>query len=204
MSRTRSSLFASPRHVDPARGAAARGFTLLELLVTLTVMAMIFAMVLPNLGAFVPAAKLQGSGKQLVRTIDWARSEARIQARRMTLELDLERARWRIVHPPELRLTIDQTEDELMEWAFNWTALEPGVVFGGAGDARSGMATKGTYKLVFDEHGFSNDQLIVLRMPQEPKLVWAVTLRGLTGAVQIFESETGDEPDLPLVEEGAF
>lgn len=182
----------------------AAGFTLMELLVTLTVIALLFALVIPNLGAFVPAARLQGSGKQLLRTIDWARSEARIQARPMTLELDLDHSRWRVVLPPELRLTRDQADEELMEWALDWNQLEPGVKFGTVGDAVHGPAKKGIYRLEFDAHGFSSDQLVVLRMPDEPKLVWALTLRGLTGAVTVFESEDGNEPELQFVQEGAF
>jgi prepilin-type N-terminal cleavage/methylation domain-containing protein len=182
----------------------AAGFTLMEVLVTLTVIALLFALVIPNLGAFVPTARLQGSGKQLLRTIDWARSEARIQARPMALELDLERARWRVVLPPELRLTRDQNEEELMEWSLEWNALESGVVFSAAGDAKHGPAKKGVYRIEFDPHGFSSDQIVVLRMPNEPKLVWALTLRGLTGVVTVFESEEGQEPDLQYVEEGAF
>lgn len=191
-----------PPHRAETRHAA--GFTLMELLVTLTVMAMLFALVLPNLGAFVPTARLQGSGKQLLRTIDWARSEARIQARPMTLELDLDHARWRVVLPPELRLTRDQDEEELMEWALDWNELETGVVFGTVGDAKHGPAKKGVYRLEFDAHGFSSDQIVVLRMPSEPKLVWALTLRGLTGAVTVIEAEDGNEPELQYVEEGAF
>lgn len=181
-----------------------RGFTLLELLVTMTMMALVFAMVVPNLGAFVPGAKLRGSGTQLLRTIDWARSEARIQARRMAIELDLDRARWRVVHPPEMRLTRDQDERDLAEWTFEWTALEDGVVFGGAGDARRGLATKGMYRMEFDEHGFSSDQVIELALSSDPKVLWGLSMRGLTGNTTITESDQGEHPVLNYTEEGAF
>ncbi len=183
----------------------ASGFTLLELLVTMTMIVMVMAMVLPNLGAFVPAAKLQGSGKQILRTIDWVRSEARIQARRMSIEFDLDRARWRVIYPPELRLTRDQDEADVAEWTFaDWTELEQGVIFTGAGDARHGLAKKGPYRMTFDEHGFSSDQLLVLRLATDPLMVWALTMRGLTGSTAVFESEKGEEPELQYVEEGAF
>jgi prepilin-type N-terminal cleavage/methylation domain-containing protein len=119
---------------SPARARTApqraSGFTLLELLVTMTMIVMATAMVLPNLGALVPSAKLEGSGKQILRTIDWVRSEARIQARPMTIEFDLDKARWRMVYPPELRLTRDQDENELAAWSDEWNDLEKGVVFG--------------------------------------------------------------------------
>lgn len=192
---------AMPAHTETQR---ASGFTLLELLVTMTMIVMATAMVLPNLGALVPSAKLEGSGKQILRTIDWVRSEARIQARPMTIEFDLDKARWRMVYPPELRLTRDQDENELAAWSDEWNPLEKGVVFGGAGDARHGIAKKGPYKMTFDEHGFSNDQMVVLRLTEDPQLVWGLTLRGLTGSTTVFESDKGEEPELQYVEEGAF
>lgn len=195
----------TPRANAERRTTSAGGFTLLELLVTVTMISLVIAIIVPNLGSFLPSARLSGSGKQLLRTIDWVRSEARIQARRMSLELDLERARWRVVFPAEMRLTLDENEADLAEWSFDvWTALEDGVVFAGAGDARHGMAKKDVYRITFDEHGFSSDQIVVLKLASEPQMVWALTLRGLTGAVTVHESDQGVEPELQYVEEGAF
>ena len=105
----------------------AAGFTLLELLVVITMIALATAIVAPNLGAFVPQMRLEGSGKELVRTLDWVRSEARIRAVRMSIELDLDHARWRTVQPPEMRLTLDQEPETLEEWSFNWKELSDGV-----------------------------------------------------------------------------
>lgn len=187
-----------------ARIASAGGFTLLELLVALTILALVSAMVLPNLGMFVPSARLEGSGKQILRTIDMIRSEARIQARPMSLEFDLEHARWRQVWPAEMRLSMDQTDDDIAESLREWKQLEDGVVFAGVGDQKRGMVKKGIYRMTFDEHGFSSDQLIVLKLSDDPKLVWGMSLRGLTGSVTVEESEKGEEPDLTYVEEGAF
>ena len=187
-----------------ARSPADDGFTLLELLVTLTMIAMVSAMVLPNLGAFVPSARLEGSGKQLLRTIDWVRSEARIQARRMSVELDLEHARWRVVFPPEVMLTREQEPSTLEEWSFEWRPLEDGVVFAGAGEAKNGIARKDVYKILFDEHGFSSDHLVMLKLTEDVKLLWSMELRGLTGNVEVTKSEDGVEPKLDVVGEGAF
>jgi prepilin-type N-terminal cleavage/methylation domain-containing protein len=87
-------------------GDRAGGFTLMELLVTMTIISMIFAMVIPNLGTFVPTARLEGSGKQILRRLDFIRSEAQIRGREMSVELDLDRAqhvaivkRYREVNP---------------------------------------------------------------------------------------------------------
>jgi len=190
---------------DPfARPVPAAGFTLLELLVVITMIALATAIVAPNLGAFVPQMRLEGSGKELVRTLDWVRSEARIRAVRMSIELDLDHARWRTVQPPEMRLTLDQEPETLEEWSFNWKELSDGVVFAGAGDSKNGIARKNIYRIVFDEHGFTSDQIVMLKLTEDTRLLWSMELRGLSGSVEMNLSEDGREPQLELVGEGAF
>lgn len=193
-------------HHSPAARKARRegGFTLMELLVTMTVMAVGFAIVVPNLGAFIPEAKLDGSAKKMLRTLDWLRSEARIQARPMSLELDLQHAMWRVVYPPEQQLTLDQDAWTLEESSDDWQELEKGVMFAGAGDANKGMATSGLYRITFDEYGFSADQVVVLKMPQDETLVWSLVLSGLSGRMSIERSEKGEQVRPELVNEGAF
>jgi len=184
----------------PARPA---GFTLMEVLVTMMVIALTFAIVVPNLSAFVPEARLEGSGKRILRELDWVRSEARIQGKRMTMEFDLERARWRIVYPPEQKLTRDQDLWTLEERPEDWIPLETDVVFEGAGDAR-GRGHHGVYRLVFDEYGFTADQLIVLKLATQPDMVWSLAIHGLTGRVEVEQSEKGEVVELQLLNEGAF
>ena len=58
----------------PICDTGASGFTLMELLVTMMIVSLLFAIVVPNLGALVPSARLEGSGNQLRAKIDWARS----------------------------------------------------------------------------------------------------------------------------------
>jgi prepilin-type N-terminal cleavage/methylation domain-containing protein len=180
------------------------GFTLMELLVTLTIISLIFAIVVPNLGTLLPGARLEGSGKQILRQLDWVRSEARIHGKPMSLDFDLDRNLWRIVYPPEQQLTRDQDAWTLEERPDDWTAMENDVVFGGVGDAKNGMATRGVYRLTFDEYGFTSDQLIVLRLQSDPQLVWSMTIMGLTGRTSVLQSEAGEVEQLLVVGEGAF
>lgn len=191
----------SAQHYDSGRE---RGFTLMELLVTMTLVALAFAIVVPNLGAFVPEARLRGSGNQIVRTIDWVRSEARIQGKRMAIDFDLDRAMWRIVYPPEQQLTRDQDAWTLEEQADQWKRLEDDVKFDGAGGAKDGLAHRGVYRLTFDEYGFSGDQVIVLRLVSDPTMVWSLSLHGLSGRVVVEESEKGEVVVPVAVTEGTF
>lgn len=194
------------RHSE-ARAAQSGGFTLVEIVVVVALIGVAIGIVAPNLGALVPSARLDGSASQLRRQIDWVRSEARIQAKRMILEIDLDHARWRYLEPPEERLTSEQeivTTEDMAESDFGWEGLEKGVIFLGAGDARHGMADKGIYRMIFDEYGATADQLIVMTLDGDPQMIWSLHLTGLTGQVQIEKSETGEKPHPQLVEEGAF
>lgn len=194
-----------PFVTDRTRPAVAdAGFTLMEVLVTLTVIALVFAIVVPNLGALVPSARLEGSGKQILRQLDWLRSEARIQGKPMSIDFDLDRNRWRIVWPPEQKLTRDQDEWTLEERPDDWTPLEKDVVFSGVGDARNGLAQRGVYRLTFDEYGFTADQLLLLRLESDPEMVWSMTILGLSGRTSTLQSETGETETLFLINEGAF
>ncbi len=182
----------------------AAGFTLIELLVTFAVVALIFAIVVPNLGSFLPSARLDGSCSQLQRNLDWVRSEARIQGKRMAIELDLEKARWRIVFPPEQQLTREQEPDTLEERKDVWWDLEDGVLFLGAGDAKNGITARGLYRIDFDEYGFTGDQVVMMTLATDKKLVWSLLLNGLSGQVTREESTEGHEPIPQVVNEGAF
>jgi Tfp pilus assembly protein FimT len=176
----------------------------MELLVTLTVLALVFAIVVPNLGAIVPEARLEGSGKQILRQLDWVRSEARIQGKPMNVDFDIDRARWRIVYPPEHQLTRDQDAWTLEERPDDWQPLEKDVVFSGIGDAKNGLATRGVYRLTFDEYGFTGDQQIVLKLASDATLVWSLSLMGLSGRTIVDQSERGEVPQLQVTNEGAF
>ena len=187
-----------------AAEAASGGFTLIELLVTCAILSLIFAIVAPNLGALVPAARLDGSGAEIRRQLDWVRSEARIQGKRMVMEFDIDRSIWRLVYPPEQRLTRDDDVSELEERPEDWRRLEPDVRFVGIGDGKNGLASRGVYRLVFDEYGFTGDQVIVLALESDPDLTWTMTIQGLSGRVDVHRSETGEKPLPQVPNEGAF
>ncbi len=176
----------------------------MELLVVCTLISLVFAIIVPNLGAFIPEARLEGSGKRILRELDMVRSEARIQGKRLSMEFDLQHAQWRVVLPPEQKLTRDQDVWTLDERPERWVELEKDVVFVGAGDAKAGLAKHGLYRLTFDEYGFTGDQLVVLKLASDPTMVWSMSIHGLTGRITVEKSEKGEIVELAPVNEGAF
>ncbi|MBL8736119.1 MAG: prepilin-type N-terminal cleavage/methylation domain-containing protein [Planctomycetes bacterium] len=185
------------------RARNSTGFTLIEVLVVVALAGMLMAVVVPNLGMLVPQARLRGSGVTIQRSLDMLRSESRIQGKRIAIEFDLDKNRWRAVYPPEQQLTRDQDIGTLEETFDNWQDLEDDVVYAGI-ETGNNLVTKGVYRLVFDEFGFTADQVINLRLKSDPEETWSMTVLGLSGRVTIVESERGETPRLERVGEGAF
>jgi len=195
------------RHTHRARRSGAAGFSLIELLVAVALIGLGIAVVAPNLSGLVPSARLEGSGKQVLTWLQTIRSEARIQAKRMELELDLDRGRYRIIWPAEERLTTDQIvyeDDEIPDSSKDWIDLDTDVEFAGAGSAVTGLIEKGLYRVVYDEYGFTADQVIALRLQSDPDFVWSLSIRGLTGKIDALGSEDGELLRPERIGEGAF
>jgi general secretion pathway protein H len=68
----------------------AAGVTLLELLVVLSIMAIVAALVLPRLGGGVSTGELKGAARQLAAGLRFARSEALATRRETQVVMDLE------------------------------------------------------------------------------------------------------------------
>ncbi len=170
----------------------------------LLVLGLITAMVLPNLGAFVPKARLDAAAKVLCANIDHMRSEARIQGKRCSLELDLDRALWRRVLPPEDRITTEQDVSSLEPLYEDWSPMEEDVQIVSAGNLNEGLAKNGVFALVFDHNCNTADQSVVLRLKSDPTMVWTVNIRGLTGQCEVLTDFEGREHMPDEVSEGAF
>lgn len=184
-----------------------RGFTLVEMMVVITIIGLVTYMVYVNMGAMIPKTKLDSTAKQLVSRIDYLRSEARLQGKRYVMQLDLKGARWRYVTPPGVRISNDQSEDDLAAIEMMWQPLEEGVEFHGAGNQKDGMVRPGSpnpFEIVFDASGFTADQIVVLQLDEDPQMLWTIQIHGLTGRCDILPNFDGQEQPLDEVNEAAF
>jgi general secretion pathway protein H len=86
-----------PRRRGPA---TARGVTLLELLIVLSIMAIVAAMVVPMFGGGVSTGELKGAARQVAAGLRLARSEALATRRETRVVLDLERRTFRLERDP--------------------------------------------------------------------------------------------------------
>jgi general secretion pathway protein H len=80
----------------PRRRSRARGVTLLELLVVLSLIGILVAMVVPTLGGGVSTTELKSSARQMAAALRLARSEALASRREHSVRVDLERRVFRV------------------------------------------------------------------------------------------------------------
>ena len=66
------------------------------------------------------------------------------------------------------------------------------------------MSDRPALPLVFDENGFTGDQAVLLSLRSDPKMIWTLRVRGLTGECDIITDFNGAEHLLEETGEGAF
>jgi general secretion pathway protein H len=104
----------------PSR-AQSRGVTLLELLIVLSIMAIVAAMVVPMLGGGVSTGELKGAARQVAAGLRLARSEALATRQETGVLLDLERRTFQIERdrhehalPRQIELKLFTAESDLV------------------------------------------------------------------------------------------
>jgi len=102
---------AMPRVLRPKRGTSA-GVTLLELLIVLSIMAIIAAMVVPMFGG-VSTGELKGAARKVAAGLRLARSEALATRQETRVMLDLEQRTFRVERDPRIMTLPRQVELKL-------------------------------------------------------------------------------------------
>ena len=107
MTRRRDAPFANrARH-------ASRGVTLLELLIVLSIMAVLAAVVIPRFGEGVSTSALKGATREIAAGLRLARSEALATRKETRLLLDLEQRAFRVEPDPRVHALPKQIELKL-------------------------------------------------------------------------------------------
>ena len=86
--------------IAPTSRGRARGVTLLELLIVLSLIGILVAMVVPMLGGGVSTTELKSSARQMAAALRLARSEALATRREHSVLVDLERRVFRVDGDP--------------------------------------------------------------------------------------------------------
>jgi len=95
-----------------------RGFSLIEIVAVIVLMALVFAMVSLSFSRSLSSAKVQAASRNLVAALRYTRGQAIVRGKSTTLELDVENNRYmvpgpRVVNlPPNMRMTMLTADNE--------------------------------------------------------------------------------------------
>lgn len=191
---------------NPGQGGPAQaGFTLIELMVVILIFGLVARMVWANFGAWVPESSMDSQVNQFRSWVDYLRSEAKIQGKPYTIELDLENHRTRLLLPEEDKLVVTEDDTIAATIPLDWTDLEKWVKFDGHAIAGGEVIRRGTVKITFDENGFSADQAVFFTFDEEDSdLVWSLHIHGLSGTTKVHRNRDGNRVPMETKTEGHF
>jgi type II secretion system protein H len=182
-----------------------RGFTLIEIMVVVLIVGLVMKIVLTNVGAWIPESALDSQANKFRSWLDFLRSEAKIQGKPYSMELDLDGNRTRLVMPPEDKLVTTEDDTLATTIPLGWTALDDWVRFAGHAIAGRQREEKKTIFITFDEHGFSADQSVYFSYDEDDsKMMWTVHIRGLSGTSEVHRNFDGERVPFKATQQSDF
>ena len=165
---------------------AQSGFSLIEMMGVLVVMALIATIVSINWNAILPKSDLHAAVRILSSALSGTRSEAIARNATFQIQYDFDNQRHRVVTPFRVDgsgLAVGEEDRR----ALQWTALPNGVHFQSI--TIDGVEyTKGLVYVRFDALGTASGHTIVLvQMPYENR--YTIEVQGLLGLIDYYEGE---------------
>ena len=149
-------------------GRRARGgFSLVELLGVMAVIAFMFTVAGVSIDAFVPKERLNTAVRTLTEQLRELRSEAISRNLQYYVEYDLDEHRFRRYTPFSIEgaLFREGEDDDEERFVFPWENLPPGVEFA-AVDVAGDVRTDGRTFARFDPRGAASDHIVTLYQPR--------------------------------------
>ena len=184
------------------------GFTLIELMVVVAILALVVQIVMVNIGALIPSSAMDSVAAKIRSELDFVRSEAKIQGKQYSLQFDLDKSLKRLVLPEEERLVSSQTAAEGSGLALAWEPVDADerVKITGYNAGDQPTVAKGQVEILFDENGFTADQTLYFKLVDDDaeKMVWTLHLWGLNGTSEVIRDYNGREHRRQLPVESNF
>lgn len=169
------------RHAD-----SRSGFTLIELIVVITILGILAAVVMPTIGNISPKYRLRAAARTVGSQIGWTRSMAGATGETYAMRYDLEAGSFWSILPPgkddDPELDIDEREAlEALDLPDHIAIAEVRYPNGDK-EERTGIA-----QVIFDPHGNDGSHIVILVNEEETKI--SVKFSSLIGAVDFFAGE---------------
>ncbi|MFN0060398.1 MAG: Tfp pilus assembly protein FimT/FimU [Planctomycetota bacterium] len=162
-----------------------RGFTLLEMILVITILGALMAMVLPSLEGISPKYRLRSAARTVGSSINWAKSLAGGLAKTHVLHYDLETQQFWIIQPPRFDQDPEMPYDE--RDTFLPTDLPEHIKIKHVVMPDGTVHDSGGVDVPVDSLGYFGSHIVVLINEDERLL--SVKYNALVGAVDFTEGE---------------
>ena len=161
------------------------GFTLIELIVVITILGILSAVVVPSVAGISPKYRLRSAGRRVGAEIGWVRSMAGGTSQEHALRYDLDEQLFWVILPPgpedDPNLDLDERETSPKKW------IEDGIVIKEIRFPDGSSETGGVIDVVFDEFGNEGSHIVILE--NEEETILSLKFSALIGALDYFPEE---------------
>ncbi|HIC22402.1 MAG TPA: type II secretion system protein [Planctomycetes bacterium] len=166
------------------------GFTLIELIVVITILAVLASYTLPNLDNFSPKYRLRSAARTVGQTVGWARSLGGGLGKEYVVRYNLDENTITIILPPaddeDPDLDIDSREDLGAE------SMPIGIEIDRIMHANGDKDDFGIIDIILDEYGSSGTHIAVLKNENEESI--AVSFRAILGTIDYLPGTDAEIP----------
>ena len=180
---------------EPANRA---GFTLIEISGVVVIMALLITTATVNLDRVLPSSRSESAARELLSTLDLARTSAVAQGRSYWVELDLDEGSFRILLPYDADgRPVRSPEDR---GSLEPRSLPDGVHFAGVMPSGGRYVEAGKFELGFDQIGSADELYIHLSNDAGEGYDLTARILSLTGHARVMKGKVMP----PVVSEADF
>ena len=168
------------------------GFTLVEVLAVVFILALMITAASANFGRFLPEARAEQAARGLLDNLDLARVAAIAHGREYLVQVDLDKGRYQTLTPWTANGRPARLEEEKI--SLGWESLPDGVIFIGAVDPLGDIQEEGVFEILYSPYGDSSDLYFHLSAGVEEAFSVTVRITGITGMASILEGHILPSP----------
>ncbi len=165
----------------------AAGFTLIEVAVVLLILSMLIGTASKNMQGLLPAAVTEASARELLGTMDFARTQAVARGYPYVVLFDLDEQRYAIRTP--FNHEGAPVADPASQTLSAWRSMREGSVLVALLDDTGERRERGTWPLVFHPAGDSTDFWAYVGHEASELHLVTVRVLGLTGLATLMQGE---------------
>lgn len=176
--------------------ARAAGFTFIELMIVIAILSLLASIVVVNMDGMSAPTRLRGTARRIGNEIQELQTMSALKGRPMSIEIDIEKQRWRIIDQPSETDVPDPRDREEATFYGDWESPPSGVKIEEISFSETDLDRSGTTMITFQGDGEITPSGFVAyisheRMPEDSGM--SVEVSGLTGIVAYHEGHLKSE-----------